>query len=161
MAGEASVALISGRERPEAVLSDLACGHSRLPAHHLREGSLTDADLSRLAGARQELGESMLRVLTIHDGAWHFAESTSTPDLNHMIGGRAPADLVVVDDVDLLLDCSLVEALPHLRDWCHRAGFALVLTAPEEGLVGPDGRVLASARRRRAAAAVTGGPVRA
>ena len=147
VAGEASVALISGHERSEAVLSNLVCGQSRLPAHHLHEGSLTDADLGRLAGARQELGDVRLRVLTIHDDAWHFAESTSTPDVNHLIGGPAPADLVVVDDVDLLLDGPLVGALPHLRDWCHRSGFALVLTAPEEGLVGPEGRVLASVRR--------------
>jgi replicative DNA helicase len=87
-------------------------------------------------------------LLSTSDRAWQHDESTSVPDLNLLVGGRrAPAQLFVVDDADLLLDRPLEAALPALRAWCEQAGFALLLTAPEESLL-IGGRAHPVARRQ-------------
>jgi hypothetical protein len=54
--------------------------------------------------------------------------------------------LLVIDDVDLLLNNPMTEALPAMRAWCEKAGFAMIPTGPEEPLLW-SGQVRPEVRR--------------
>lgn len=147
LTGPHSVSLISGRESPGLLLANMLCTHGGIPAHHLGTNELDAGEQNRLGQASERLAATNLRLLSSDDACWQHDDSTSIPDLNQLIGGQqAPARLLVVDDIDLLLDQPLVQALPLLRHWCARAQLTLVVTTPEEHLIA-DGRPHPDVRR--------------
>jgi len=141
-----SVAFIAGRERSDSILANMASALGRVPAHHLLLGILTDDDRSRLDAASQQIAAARLHVLASQDDAWQFEHQTSIPQFDHLIGGRALADVLVVDDVDLLVDRPLRQCLRELRIWCAQTGMALLLTAPDDDLMAA-GRAVPDLRR--------------
>jgi replicative DNA helicase len=146
--GPNTVTVLSGQDKPNALLANMLCAHGKVAAQHLFISELDADESRRLHDAMARVGGTSLRILSTHDPEWRHDHSTSVPDLNITIGGhRPPARLFVVDDVDLLLARPLEQALPALRDWCDQAGFALLLTASEEALL-TDGRVHPAVRRQ-------------
>ena len=143
-----TVSVLSARDRPGALLANMLCAQGKVPAHHLFVGGLAgDDERARMQRAMVRLSDAHLRFLCVDDRSWQHDQSTSVADLNQIIGGhRAPAQLLVIDDVDLLLDKPLEEALSALRAWCDSADFSLLLTAPEEFVL-LDERVHPVARR--------------
>lgn len=132
LGGQGTVAFLSGREHPDTILVNVVCAHARVSAHHLLAGQLSQDDHVRLAHAREQLSGAHLRILFSQDRVWQHDHGSSTPNLNLLIGRRAPAAVLVVDDVDSLLDKPLIAALPALRAWCRSANFTLVVSVPEE-----------------------------
>jgi replicative DNA helicase len=141
-----SVAFVSDRERPGAVLANMVSALGRVPAHHLQQETLTDDERSRLDAVSQQLAATRLRVLSSHDDEWQFEQQTSRPRLDSLVGGRAVADVLVADDVDRQLDRPLVDCLQELRNWCVQTGMALLITAAEEALM-VAGRAVPELRR--------------
>ncbi len=148
LSGPNTVTVLSGQHQPSALLANMLCAHGKVPAQHLFIGELDADERRRLHDSMGIVSGTSLRLLSTHDRAWQHDHSTSVPDLNLIVGGhRPPARLFVVEDADLLLDRPLEQALPALRAWCHQAGFALLLTAPEEPLL-MDGHAHPAVRRQ-------------
>jgi replicative DNA helicase len=148
LSGPSTVTIISGHDQPNTLLANMLCAQGKVPAHHLYSDGLDAHERTRLQEAVGQMSTTSLRVLSTGDREWQHDESTSVPDLNLLIGGpRPPAQLLVVDDADLLLNQPVEQALPALRAWCHQAGFALLLTAPEEPLL-TGGRAHPAVRRQ-------------
>lgn len=138
-AGGASVALFLGREPTSTGLLNLMCSVGRVPAHHLRAGSISGEDAARLTQARGNLLGSSLRILTPSDQEWRFDDgSCSAPRFEGLASSpraRALARVVIIDDIDTLLGEPVRGQLPTLRAWARRAGATVIVTAPEEPLL--------------------------
>lgn len=147
----ADTALVLGREPASTAAGNLLCALARVPEHLLSAGRLDPDHQERLAAAAEEIARWPLRVLTPDDDRWEFSASTSVPDLNHYVAGRTPpsrrvADVLVVDDLDLLASPPVPDVVSALRAWGKGTGQAIVVTLPEEPFV-LDG-ILAPGLRR-------------
>lgn len=153
----ADTALILGREPASTAAANMVCARGRVVDHRLRSGRLSPAEADRARRAADEVANWPLRVLTPQDREWELSSSTSVPDLDHWLapgamGTRRVADVLVVDDLDLLTTRTLPSVLPVLRAWAKASGQVIVVTLPEEPWVA--GEVLAPVVRREADVAV-------
>lgn len=148
--GGASVALFLGREPAGTGLLNLMCSIGRVPAHHLRAGSITSEDAARLSQAREKLIGSSLRIFTPSDKEWQFENgTTSVPRFEGLASpprDRALARVIVIDDLDTLLGEPVRGHLPVLRAWARQSGATVIVTAPEEPLL-EGNRLVPDARR--------------
>lgn len=132
----ASAALISARDDPDTLLTNLVVRQAKVPAQHVQRGTLSDLEQERLAASMAVLAEADLQLLSATDSVWEYPDGAGTADFGSLArSGRRVADLLVVDDVDELLGAHWTHTLNDLRTWARQRGFTLVLTAPEEGLV--------------------------
>jgi replicative DNA helicase len=153
----ADTALILGREPASTAAANMVCARSRVADHRLRSGRLSPAEADRARRAAHDVASWPLRVLTPQDREWELSNSTSVPDLDHWLaagamGTRRVADVLVVDDLDLLTTRTLPSVLPVLRAWAKASGQAIVVTLPEEPWVA--GKVLSPVLRREADVAI-------
>lgn len=135
----------------------MVCARGRVADQRLRSGRLSPAETDRARRAADEVASWPLRVLTPQDREWELSKSTSVPDLDHWLapgamGTRRVADVLVVDDLDLLTTRTLPGVLPVLRAWAKASGQVIVVTLPEEPWVA--GGVLSPVVRREADVAV-------
>lgn len=134
-----SAALISARNERTEVLVNLLAGQARVSAQRMQRDELDNVDIARLASARARLSEVDLRVLSPADGVWAHADGEGVAELTSLMGsGRRVADVLVVDDLDLLLGADWLAALPALRTWSRERRFALVVTVAAEGVAAQD-----------------------
>lgn len=135
----ADTALLLGRDPASTAAANLLCAQARVPEHLLSAGRLAQDDLERLAAAAEEIAGWPLRVLTPGDDRWDFAASRSVPDMDHYVTGRTPpsrvADVLVVDDLDLLVSPPVPNVVSALRAWGKCTGQTIVVTLPDEPFV--------------------------
>lgn len=146
----ADTALVLGREPAATAAANLLCARARIPDHVLRSGRLDPAQADRARAAAEEMAGWPLRMLTPQDHEWQFSSSTSVADLEHWIAPEATntrrvAEVLVVDDLDLLTARPMLDVLPALRRWAKATGQTVVVTLPEEpllshGVLSPDVR---------------------
>lgn len=153
----ADTALVLGREPASTAAANMVFARGRVADHRLRSGRRPLAEADRARRAADEVAGWPLRVLTPQDREWELSTSTSVPDLDHWLapgamGTRRVADVLVVDDLDLLTTRPVPGVLPVLRAWAKASGQAIVVTLPEEPWVA--GGVLSPVVRREADVAV-------
>jgi replicative DNA helicase len=142
-AAGSDTALVLGREPARTAAVNILCSQGRVPEHLLRHGRLTETDRGRLAAASQAVQDWPLRILTPQDERWELSGSTSMPDAAHWLDAQAPparrvAQVLVMDDLDTLIDASVLRILPLLRAWARSTEQTIVITAPEEALLQHD-----------------------
>lgn len=134
-----SAALVSARNEREQVLTNLLVNEAGVAAQRVQRRDLTDAESERLALAAARLKGSDLRLLSPADGVWIYPDGEGVAHFPSLMrSGRRLADVVVVDDLDLLLDADWVQALPNLRTWSRESRFTLVVTVPAEAVAAVD-----------------------
>lgn len=155
--GGADTALILGREPASTAAANMVCARGRIADHRLRSGRLSPAEAERARRAADEVASWPLQVLTPQDREWELSCSTSVPGLDHWLApgamaARRVADVLVVDDLDLLTTRTLPDVLPVPRAWASASGQVIVVTLPEEPWLA--GGVLSPVVRREADVAV-------
>ena len=123
----ADTVLIVGREPASTAAANMVCAQGRVADQRLSSGGLSAAGADRVRRAADEVANWPLRVLTPQDREWELSSSTSAPDLDHWLvpgamGTRRVADVLVVDDLDLLTTRPLPDVLPVLRAWAKASG---------------------------------------
>lgn len=156
-AAGADTALVLGREPATTAAANMLCARGRVPEHRMRAGGLDSAEADRARRAAEDISGWPLRVLTPADRQWHFSNSVSMPDLEHWLApgaapGRRVADVLVLDDLDLLTPRPMGDVLPVLRRWANISGQTTVVTVAEEPFL--DEGVVSALVRREADVAV-------
>lgn len=134
-----TAALLSARDERPQVLTNLLASEAEVPAQYVQLDDLTERQLERVTLAAARLAQGRLRLLSPTDGVWVHPDGEGVADFRSLMrSGRRIADLVVVDDLDLLLRGQWVEALQTLTEWVRQSQFALVVTAPAERVADVD-----------------------
>lgn len=120
-----------------ALLTNLLASHAEVAAQHLQRGDFTESQSERASLAAARLAEGRLRLLSPADGVWVHPDGEGVADFRSLMrSGRRIADLVGVDDLDLLLGGHWVESLHTPESWARQKQFSLVVTVPAEDV--PD-----------------------